>query len=178
MMDTMTGSIVAFETALGTCAVRWTGAGIASVRLPSPRTAGLPMLTPDLAVPAAVRAAIEAIIDVLAGEPRDLGFVAGAARGLDDRRRAVNAATRAVPAGRTATFGEIARAIGRTDAEAARDVGAALARNPFPVVVPCHRVLGANGRLTGFSAPGGLETKRRMLELEGAPGFGQGVLFG
>ncbi len=57
-------------------------------------------------------------------------------------------------------------------------MGAALARNPFPIVVPCHRVLGANGRLTGFSAPGGLDTKRRMLELEGAPGFGQQVLFG
>jgi methylated-DNA-[protein]-cysteine S-methyltransferase len=87
-------------------------------------------------------------------------------------------ATRAVPAGRIATYGEIARAIGRTDPEGARAVGAALARNPFPIVVPCHRVVGANGRLTGFSAPGGLETKRRMLELEGAPGYGQRRLFG
>ena len=80
--------------------------------------------------------------------------------------------------GTVATYGAIARAIGRSDPEGARDVGAALARNPFPVVVPCHRILGANGKLTGFSAPGGLATKRRMLELEGAPGFGQQVLFG
>jgi methylated-DNA-[protein]-cysteine S-methyltransferase len=61
--------------------------------------------------------------------------------------------------------------------EAAREVGAALARNPTPIVVPCHRVVGANGKLTGFSAPGGLVTKRRMLELEGAPGYGQQQLF-
>ena len=71
-----------------------------------------------------------------------------------------------------------ATGIGREDHAGARDVGAALARNPFPIIVPCHRVLAANGRLHGFSAPGGLETKRRMLELEGAPGFGQQALFG
>ena len=62
--------------------------------------------------------------------------------------------------------------------DGARDVGAALARNPTPIIVPCHRVLAANGALHGFSAPGGLATKRRMLELEGAPGYGQQALFG
>ena len=97
-------------------------------------------------------------------------------RAIDPLRRAVYAATRTIRPGTTATYGDVTRAIGRPDA--AREVGAALARNPFPIVVPCHRVLGANGKLTGFSAPGGLETKRRMLELEGAPGFGQQVLFG
>ena len=79
-------------------------------------------------------------------------------------------------AGSTVTYGDIAREIGRPDG--ARDVGAALASNPFPIVVPCHRVVGANGKLTGFSAPGGLATKRRMLELEGTPGYGQQTLFG
>ena len=98
--------------------------------------------------------------------------------GVDEFRRRVYAATRAVGPGETATYGEIARAIGRVDPEGARDVGAALARNPTPIVVPCHRVVGANGKLIGFSAPGGLETKRRMLALEGAPGYGQQVLFG
>ena len=78
--------------------------------------------------------------------------------------------------GTIATYGQIARAIGEPDA--ARDVGAALARNPTPVIVPCHRVVAANGALHGFSAPGGIETKRRMLQLEGAPGFGQLALFG
>ena len=70
----------------------------------------------------------------------------------------------------------MARAIGRPDG--ARDVGAALASNPTPIIVPCHRVVAASGALTGFSAPGGLATKRRMLELEGAPGYGQRTLFG
>ncbi len=177
MMDTMTDSLVAFDTALGTCAVRWTEEGIASVRLPSARTAGLPHLADVPDVPAHVLQTIEAIVAVLGGEPRDLAFVVLDERGIDPLRRAVYAATRRIGAGTTATYGEVARSIGRSDPEGARDVGAALARNPFPIIVPCHRVLGANGKLTGFSAPGGLATKRRMLELEGAPGFGQQVLF-
>jgi methylated-DNA-[protein]-cysteine S-methyltransferase len=177
-MNTMPGSIVAFDTALGTCAVRWTEAGIAGVRLPSPRTVDLPRLGAGTALADPVRRAIEAIVDVLAGGAPDLAFVALDERGIEPFRREVYAATRRIPPGSVATYGEVARALGRTDPEAARDVGTALARNPFPIIVPCHRVVGANGKLTGFSAPGGLETKRRMLELEGAPGFGQQVLFG
>jgi methylated-DNA-[protein]-cysteine S-methyltransferase len=129
-------------------------------------------------VPSAVREAIDGIVAVLDGLSVDLRFVAVDDRDVEPFRREVYAATRAILPGSIATYGDVAKAIGRTDAEGARDVGAALARNPTPIVVRCHRVLGANGRLTGFSAPGGLETKRRMLELEGAPGFGQQVLFG
>jgi len=168
--------IVAFETALGVCAVRWTLAGIAAVRLPSERTAALPRLE-AVHAPAAIRAAIDGIVAVLAGEPVDLRWIPLDDAGLDPFRRSVYDATRGIAVGRNATYGEIARTIGRGDAEAAREVGAALARNPFPIVVPCHRVVGANGKLTGFSAPGGVETKRRMLELEGAPGYGQRALF-
>jgi methylated-DNA-[protein]-cysteine S-methyltransferase len=170
-----TGTIVAFETRLGTCAIRWTEAGLASVRLPSARTADLPRLDGSTRVPDAVRATIHGIVAVLDGAPLDLAFIHLDERGIDAFRRAVYAATRTIPPGSTATYGDIAKAIGRP--EAARDVGAALASNPFPVVVPCHRVVGAGGKLTGFSAPGGLATKRRMLDLEGAPGFGQQVLF-
>jgi O-6-methylguanine DNA methyltransferase len=112
------------------------------------------------------------------GGVRGSGFVVLDDGEVDAFRREVYAATRAIAAGSTATYGEIARAIGRTNPEAAREVGAALARNPTPIIVPCHRVVGANGKLTGFSAPGGLATKRRMLELEGAPGYGQQILFG
>jgi methylated-DNA-[protein]-cysteine S-methyltransferase len=176
MMGMMEPSIVAFETSLGACAVRWTDAGIASVRLPSPRTGVLPRVDDHGDVPAAVRAAITGIVAVLGGGAVDLRFVVLDEQGIDPLRRAVYAATRTIPPGTTATYGEIARLIGLPDA--AREVGAALARNPFPIIVPCHRVLGANGKLTGFSAPGGLATKRKMLELEGAPGFGQQVLFG
>jgi methylated-DNA-[protein]-cysteine S-methyltransferase len=174
-MDVRDGSIVAFDTPLGTCAVRWTDMGLASVRLPSPRTAALPRIAETGAVPEPVRAAIDGIVAVLGGTSLDLGFVRLDERRIDPFRRAVYAATRAIQPGSTATYGDIARAIGRSDG--ARDVGAALASNPFPIVVPCHRVVGAGGKLTGFSAPGGLATKRRMLELEGAPGYGQQILF-
>ena len=174
-MDSPTHGIVAFETALGTCAIRWTAAGIASVRLPSARTDTLPRSS-DVAVPDLVRRAIDGIVAVLDGRSADLRFVRLDDRSIDEFRRSVYAATRTIPPGAIATYGEVARMIG--DAGAARDVGAALARNPFPIVVPCHRVIGANGKLTGFSAPGGLATKRRMLEIEGAPGYGQQALFG
>jgi methylated-DNA-[protein]-cysteine S-methyltransferase len=177
VMDTPTAGIVAFDTALGTCAVRWTAAGIAGVRLPSHRTATLPRLDDvDVDVPPEVRTAVASIIAVLEGSSADLRGVRLDDASIEPFHRSVYEATRQIPPGSTATYGEIARAIGHPDA--ARDVGAALARNPFPIIVPCHRVLGANGKLTGFSAPGGLETKRRMLELEGAPGYGQQALFG
>jgi methylated-DNA-[protein]-cysteine S-methyltransferase len=177
-MKTMETTIAAFDTALGTCGVRWTTHGIASVRLPSPRTSLLPRLSADDPIPDAVRDAIAGIVAVLDGRPHDLAFVELDEREIEPFRRDVYAATRHVAAGTTVTYGEIARAVGRANPEAAREVGAALARNPFPIIVPCHRVVGANGKLTGFSAPGGLVTKRRMLELEGAPGYGQQQLFG
>jgi methylated-DNA-[protein]-cysteine S-methyltransferase len=176
-METMDTAIVAFDTPLGVCAVRWTDAGIAGVRLPSSRTDALPRLTDATHVPDAVTAAIDGITAVMGGASRDLRSIPLDERGIDQFRRDVYAATRSIPPGSTVTYGDIARAIGRTEPQAARDVGAALASNPFPIVVPCHRVVGANGKLTGFSAPGGLATKRRMLELEGAPGHGQQTLF-
>jgi methylated-DNA-[protein]-cysteine S-methyltransferase len=161
-----------FETELGRCGVRWSDAGVTRVLLPG-RSVGDAEAGE---VPPFVRQAIEGMTAVMAGEPRDLRDVLLDQRDVDDFRRAVYAATRAIPAGSTRSYGEVARAIDRPDG--ARDVGAALARNPTPIIVPCHRVVAADGRLTGFSAPGGLGTKRRMLELEGAPGYGQQVLFG
>jgi O-6-methylguanine DNA methyltransferase len=70
----------------------------------------------------------------------------------------------AIPSGSSMTYGQVARAIGQP--AASRAVGAAIGRNPWPVLIPCHRVLGSSGHLTGFSAPGGIHTKRRMLEME------------
>ena len=166
---------VAFDTALGRCAVRWSDAGITRVLLPQPGAP--PGRAPEdgAGVPPFVRGAIEGMRAAMDGTSADLGGVPLDERGIDPFRRAVYAATRRVGLGTTTTYGEIARAIGHPDA--ARDVGTALGRNPFPIIVPCHRVVSANGALTGFSAPGGLATKRRMLELEGAPGFGQQSLF-
>jgi methylated-DNA-[protein]-cysteine S-methyltransferase len=175
-MDQLTTSMVTFETELGRCAVRWSDAGITRVLLPKAGGRPGPGVEDGAAVPEFVREAIEGIVAVMAGEARDLRDVPLDERGVDDFRLAVYAATREIPAGVTRSYGEVARAIGRPDG--ARDVGTALARNPFPIIVPCHRVVAANGALTGFSAPDGLATKRRMLELEGAPGYGQQVLFG
>jgi methylated-DNA-[protein]-cysteine S-methyltransferase len=164
-----------FDTALGRCAVRWSHAGVTGVLLPKAGGRPGPLFEDDVARPEFVRHAIEGIVAVMAGHARDLRDVPLDERAIDDFRRTVYAATRDIPAGSTRSYGEVARAIGQPDA--ARDVGSALARNPFPIIVPCHRVVAANGALTGFSAPGGLETKRRMLELEGAPGYGQQMLF-
>jgi methylated-DNA-[protein]-cysteine S-methyltransferase len=175
-MDTQTTTVVSFETELGRCAIGWSDDGITGVLLPRVGGRPGPAFEDGVAVPEFVRAAIDGIVVVMAGESRDLRSVLLDEREIDDFRRAVYAATREIPAGTTRSYGDVARAIGRPDG--ARDVGAALARNPFPIIVPCHRVVAANGALTGFSAPGGLQTKRRMLELEGAPGYGQQDLFG
>jgi len=177
MNERMT-QLVTFETALGQCAVRWTDAGISGVLLPHRDGRPGPSIDDVANLPPFVRLAIEGITATMAGQATDLRDLPLDEQGIEEVRRAVYAATREIPPGATRSYGEVARAIGRTDYEGARDVGAALAKNPFPVIVPCHRVLAANGKLHGFSAPGGLETKRRMLELEGAPGFGQQSLFG
>ena len=163
-----------FETAIGTCGVRWSDRGITSVLMPGSRrlARALPRVQ---AIPTQVIAAANDMAALLNGEPRDLSHIDLDDTGLDDFRRAVYAATRAIPPGQTATYGEIARVLG--DPNAARAVGSALGSNPYPIVVPCHRVLAANGALHGFSAPGGITTKRRMLEIECAPGFTQVALF-
>jgi methylated-DNA-[protein]-cysteine S-methyltransferase len=164
----------AFETALGTCGVRWSELGITEVLLPPAR--GLQAAGSEAGdTPEAIGEAIGAITALLDGERRDLRSVVLDERALDELRRRVYAATREIGPGETASYGEIARAIGVP--QEARAVGAALGRNPFPIVVPCHRVLSASGALHGFSAPGGLRTKRRMLEIERAPGFTQQALF-
>ena len=111
----------------------------------------------------------------MAGRAVDLRDVPLDDTGIDAFRRAVYAATREIAPGTTASYGEIARAIGRPDG--ARDVGVALSRNRFPIIVPATASRGER-RAHRLLRPGGLDTKRRMLELEGAPGYGQQVLFG
>ena len=172
-MDTMT---ITFDTALGRCGIRWSERGITRVLLPQPGGIRGQSIEEAPEPPAFVRGAIDGVTAVMAGEARDLGDIPLDLGRVDDFRRAVYTATRAIAPGTTRSYGEIAKATGYP--EAARDIGLALARNPIPVIVPCHRVVAANGALTGFSAPGGLATKRRMLELEGAPVYGQQLLFG
>lgn len=167
--------ICLFATALGTCGVRWSERGIVEVLMPPARAPrGANCVSADQA-PQAVGEAIAGIVALLAGERRDLSSITLDDDALDELDRRVYAATRRLGPGETTSYGEIAKAIGAH--ALAREVGAALGRNPFPIIVPCHRVLAADGSLRGFSAPGGIRTKRRMLEIEGAPGFTQQALF-
>jgi methylated-DNA-[protein]-cysteine S-methyltransferase len=167
-----------FETAIGTCGVEWDDAGLTRVHLPRTRALRHARVADPQSVPARVRAAAAAIVRLLAGADEDLREVALSDASVEPFARRVYAATRAVGPGRTTTYGAIARELdARGGTGSARAVGAALGANPFPIVVPCHRVLAADGSLHGFSAPGGIATKRRMLELERAPGFTQQALF-
>jgi len=159
-----------FETAIGTCGIRWSDQGITDVYLPGSR---MEPSTTD--APPSVRQAAEDMAALLAGEQRDLTHITLDPTGVDEFRQAVYDATRAIGPGETQTYGDIAKTIGQPGA--ARGVGAALGSNPYPIVVPCHRVLASTGALHGFSAPGGIQTKRRMLEIECAPGFMQVALF-
>lgn len=168
LMTTLT-----FETNLGCCGITWSEAGVVSTHLPgSQQVATRPSADP---APGWVHEAATAMADLLSGTRVDLRFIRLDQAAVDPFARRVYAATREIPAGATASYGEIARATG--EPAAARAVGAALGMNPFPILVPCHRVLAADGSLHGFSGPGGLSTKRRMLEIERAPGFAQAALF-
>ncbi|HYD73122.1 MAG TPA: MGMT family protein, partial [Candidatus Binatia bacterium] len=102
---------------------------------------------------------------LLAGEKKSLRAIQLDMSRVPAFNARVYETARAIPPGKTRTYGEIARALG--DASAARAVGQALGRNPFAIVVPCHRVVGANDKLVGFSANGGIATKLRMLQIEG-----------
>ena len=103
---------------------------------------------------------------LLRGGPTELSAVTLDMRGVPEFHRDVYVITRAIARGSTQTYGSIALQLG--DAGAARAVGQALGRNPFPIIVPCHRVLGAGGKLGGFSGSGGTITKLRLLTIEGA----------
>jgi methylated-DNA-[protein]-cysteine S-methyltransferase len=168
-------AMLLFETTIGTSGVSWSEVGITEVVMPRSRHLSGRPLDASSDMPETVREAIAGMVALLDGERRDLRWIELDERDLDSFRRRVYAATRDVAPGGTASYGDVARAIG--EPRAAREVGVALARNPFPIIVPCHRVLASTGALHGFSAPGGVATKRRMLEIERASGFAQETLF-
>jgi methylated-DNA-[protein]-cysteine S-methyltransferase len=118
--------------------------------------------------------ALERIASLLAGGRTDFGDIRVDPEGSAFERNVWQAARR-IPCGEVRSYGDIAREIGAPGA--AQAVGLALGRNPVPIVVPCHRVLAADGRSGGFSAPGGVATKFRILEIEGARRPGEPELF-
>jgi methylated-DNA-[protein]-cysteine S-methyltransferase len=164
-----------FETAIGTCGIAWTERGVVGVQLPeldaATTRARLRRRFPNAGEEEPtleVAATIDRIKALLRGERADLTGVALDMDGVSPFDRAVYRTAREIPSGSTLTYGEIARHIGQPGA--AREVGVALARNPFAIVVPCHRVVAANGKLGGFSGAGGTETKLKLLGIEGGAG--------
>jgi len=163
------------DTAVGRLGIAWTAEGaIHAVQLPEADDAatlrrmrrrsgeGVPVQPP----PAAVQAVIDRLQRALEGEQDPLADVVLDYSGVPDFQRRVYEAARAIPPGRVMTYGELARTLGEPGA--ARAVGQALGANPFAPVVPCHRILAAQGRAGGFSAEGGTRTKLQLLEIERA----------
>ena len=161
-----------FDTTLGTCAIAWNHAGICRLLLPEDnntamldKLAQLPARRHDKSVPRYVITAIEHIVGQLAGEMAPPHKAKLNPCGVSPFRMRVYHALQQVPAGTTVSYGELAALAGSPGA--ARAVGSAMANNPWPLLVPCHRVLAAGGKLGGFTAHGGVATKRRLLKLEG-----------
>ncbi len=162
-----------FETPIGRCGVAWNDDDdIVGVQLPEARVsdtraklrhrfdaagAGTP--------PPAVQRAIDEMVASLRGEPNELDSIPLEMDAVPPFHRRVYEVARTIPPGETMSYGELAEEVGSPGA--ARAVGQALGRNPFAIIVPCHRVLAAGGKAGGFSANGGVSTKLRMLAGEG-----------
>jgi methylated-DNA-[protein]-cysteine S-methyltransferase len=162
-----------FETAMGFCAIAWSDGGVTRFQLPmknaEPAERSMRCRALDAergAPPEDVAAVVAAAKRYFGGEKTDFSQVRLDLGGEDPFFARIYAALRRVGWGRTTTYGALAKELG-AGREAARDVGEAMARNPAPLIIPCHRVLAAGGKIGGFSAPGGSGTKLRMLELEG-----------
>jgi methylated-DNA-[protein]-cysteine S-methyltransferase len=157
----------------GFCAVAWSEAGVVRFVLPTRSAEAaersllrrLPHAEPG-APPPEVCAAVAAAKRYFAGESVDFSDIRLDLEGRDAFFRQIYDEARKVAWGSTTTYGALAKALG-AEPQAARDVGQAMAANPVPLIIPCHRVLAAGGKVGGFSAPGGAATKIRMLELEG-----------
>lgn len=173
--DTPTDDHLVFETALGFVALAWSKAGLTRLVLPErsreaaarrmaqARTREVPA---GAALPAFVAEAAARIRRYAAGEAAEFGSLPLDLAGSEPFDRAIYAAALKLGFGEVTTYGALAEQAG-FDKLMARETGAALGRNPLPLIVPCHRILAAGGKIGGFSAPGGALTKQRMLAHEG-----------
>jgi methylated-DNA-[protein]-cysteine S-methyltransferase len=162
-----------FDTAAGFCGIAWNANGVTRFQLPGQsRNETERLLLRRLtdaetgSPPQEIQTAIGAVVRYFAGDAVDFSDVPVDLDGQDDFFKDIYAALRQVGWGQTTTYGALAKKLG-AGPEAARDVGVAMARNPVALIIPCHRCLAAGGKLGGFSAPGGSDTKLKMLELEG-----------
>jgi methylated-DNA-[protein]-cysteine S-methyltransferase len=162
---------VLFDTTIGRCAIVWRGPGIVCVQLPEAseritrdRIRRCCPEAQELSPPASVRSAMDGITSLVAGQSSDLSTIVLDMDGVPPFHRKVYELARTIPPGQTLTYGQVATKIGKPGA--ARAVGQALGRNPFAIVVPCHRVVAAGGKTGGFSADGGVATKLQLLSIE------------
>jgi methylated-DNA-[protein]-cysteine S-methyltransferase len=169
----MTAGLALFDTDIGRCGIAWGDQGLLGVQLPEATDARtlsrLAQKAPgarEVAMPDHVRQACDAMAELLRGAARDLTFVAVDMEQVPAFNRSVYDIARTIAPGETLTYGDIATRLG--DKLLSRAVGKALGENPYPIVIPCHRVLAANGKTGGFSANGGVATKFRMLAIERA----------
>jgi methylated-DNA-[protein]-cysteine S-methyltransferase len=170
-----------FETAIGCCGIVWSERGIAGVQLPEKsmeatraRVHRRHPAAQETVPPAPVQRVIDAVCGLLRGERVELTDVDLDEGGMPEFNRRVYGVARGIGPGATLSYGEIAERLG--DRTLAREVAQALSQNPCPIIVPCHRVLAAGGKMGGFSAPGGVRTKLRLLSIEKAQ-YGEPMLF-
>jgi methylated-DNA-[protein]-cysteine S-methyltransferase len=162
-----------FETANGFCGIAWNDAGITRVQLPARSAEAAerlmlrraPGTEPGMPT-SVVSEAVAAVKRYFERNETDFSHLKLDLSGQDEFFKRIYAAARRVKWGQTTTYGTLAKELGGGP-EMARDVGEAMAKNPVPLIIPCHRVLAAGGKIGGFSAPGGAAAKMRMLSLEG-----------
>ncbi|MEO6003147.1 MAG: methylated-DNA--[protein]-cysteine S-methyltransferase [Opitutus sp.] len=159
---------VTFETTIGRCAVSWSVAGLTGFELPEtdPRPNDDTIALPEVGV------LIERVRRHLTGDLQDFSNERYDFAEIPAFNVAVLTATLAIKAGQTRSYGDVARATGQPIG-VSRAVGTALGANRWPLLIPCHRVVSANGSMTGFSGPGGIKTKLRLLAIEGAQLFAE-----
>ena len=184
MMGRTAHQYLIFETAGGFCGIAWNHVGITRFQLPTRSAAAterillrrMPGAKPSSPTPEVAKA-VAAVKRYFAGQETDFSNLKLDLGEQDPFFERIYAAARRVGWGHTTTYGALAKELG-AGPEAARDVGQAMARNPVALIIPCHRVLAAGGKVGGFSAPGGSAAKIRMLALEGVhiepPGPAQG----
>ena len=171
-----------FPTAFGPCGIVWTDRGIAGVNLPegtdAKTRARLQKRFPEAGEEkpsAEVQKIIDEVIALIAGEKIDFSYVVLDHAPLPEFSKRVYEIVRTIPIGQTLTYGDIAKRLG--DVSLSREVGQAMGKNPTPVIMPCHRVVAASGKTGGFSAPGGVDTKMKLLSIERRHGDHPPTLF-
>lgn len=160
-----------FDTSLGRCGLVWHETGLTAFHLPDDSREGNHESTTE-EIPAWIAAIIHRVQQHLEGEWQDFSDLNYDFTHTGDFPRQVYSQTLRISPGSTCSYGDIAKALNRPPGTS-RAIGTALGANPWPLLIPCHRVVASNGKMTGFSGPGGIKTKLRLLTLEGAQLFSE-----